>query len=290
MCRSGEKNTVHLLPNHAEAGIIDKINHYRKRSRFFMSIQNLQELIRAKKTPLALGICPEEDRLPQRVLKNFTDMYGESPMAKSETVRYLGCQLLDAAAEKLPAVMIRAESCLRYGTMGFDVLINLIGIAHNRGMYTILDCRTGDPAAWLAAVPAADAVTVMPYVGGDCCAVPEDKAAFAVLRTANPSAGDVQNLMAGDRRLYLAAAEQMSRRGAAALIETGYSLDIKELRRRMNKTFLLLTHCDADNALPAFDEYGHGALVVDDAIQYAADPAAAVDEAIAAMKQVVPVV
>ena len=250
-----------------------------------MSIQKLQEQIRAKKTPVALGLSPEPDRLSAKILKNFTDMYGDCAMARAETARYAGCQALDAAAEKLPAVMLRAGSYLRYGTMGYDVLINLAGIARNRGMYVIIDCRADDPAAWLEGVTMADAVTVNPYVGGDCCSAPDDKAVFAVVRTANPSAGDVQNLMAGDRPLYVAVGEQMSRKGAGCLVETGYSLDIKELRKKLDKTFLLLTNCDGENAVPAFDDFGHGALVVDDTLQYANDMAAAVDDAMAAMKK-----
>lgn len=251
-----------------------------------MSIQKLQEQIRSKKTPLALGLSAPVEQTNAKILKNFTDMYGEGPMAYCETARYMGCQALDAAADKLPAVLLDAESYLRYGMMGYDVLSNLAGIAKNRGMYVILDCRTGNAAAWLSGVSSADGITVNPYIGSDCCAVGEDKSAFAAVRSANPSAGDMQNLMAGDRPLYMAAAEQMCRHGAALLVETGYSLDIKELRKKLDKSaFLLLTNCDMENALPAFDDYGHGALVVDNAIQYAADIPSAVDAAIAETKK-----
>ena len=248
-----------------------------------MSIQALQEKIRAKKTPIALGLCPEVAQLNARVLKNFTDMYGDCPMAKSEAMRYQGCQALEAAADKLPAVVLKAENYLRFGAMGFDVLVNLTGIAKSRGFYTIVDCRASLPEAWLEGLANADAITVNPYAGGDCCAVDDDHAVFAVVRTANVSCSDVQNLMSGDRRLYLAVADQMARHGAGLMAETGYSLDIKELRKRCDKSFLLLTHCDSENAVHAFDDYGHGALVVDDTLQYAAD-AAAVDDAVKAMK------
>lgn len=249
-----------------------------------MSIQTLQGLIRARKTPLALGLSPEVSQLNARVLKNFTDMYGDCPMAKSEAMRYQGCQALEAAADRLPAVVLRAANYLRYGAMGFDVLANLTGIAKSRGFYTIVDCRTSMPDAWLEGLSGADAVTVNPYAGGDCCTVGDSHAAFAVVRTANVSASDVQNLMSGDRRLYLAVADQMTRHGAGLLVETGYSLDIKELRKRCEKAFLLLTHCDSENACYAFDDYGHGALVVDDTLQYASDYTAAVEEAVKAMK------
>ena len=40
----------------------------------FMSITALQEHIRKKKTPLALGLGPEANRLPAPVVKKFTDL------------------------------------------------------------------------------------------------------------------------------------------------------------------------------------------------------------------------
>ena len=95
--------------------------------------------------------------------------------------------------------------------------------------------------------------------------------------------------MAGDRRLYLAVAEQMARRGAGAVIETGYSLDIREVRKKQEKLFLVLTGCDAESAEHAFDDYGHGALVVDDTIRGAGDVKEAAMAAVKAMKQYVTV-
>ena len=59
-----------------------------------MSITALQEHIRKKKTPLALGLGPEANRLPAPVVKRFTDLYGESVMARSEALRYHGTQLM----------------------------------------------------------------------------------------------------------------------------------------------------------------------------------------------------
>ncbi len=250
-----------------------------------MSINILQQKIREKKTPLALGLSPDLDKISPRVLKNFTDMYGDCPMAKAEALRYHSSQLLDGAAEKLPAVVLSADCYLRYGFMGFDVLSSLASAAKAKGLYVIVDCRSAAAQPWLEAIPFADGVTVSPYMGSDAVSAAEDKSVFAVVRSANASSGDVQNLMSGDRRLYVAAAEQMSRHGAAIMMETGYSLDIKELRRKLDKTFLLLKNCDGENGIYAFDDYGHGGMIVDDAIQYADDPMGAMDEAVKDLKQ-----
>ncbi len=253
-----------------------------------MSLTQLQERIRVCKTPLALTLSPEPDRLSPKILKSFTDMFGDVPMARAEALRYHGTSLLDAAAGKLPAVVLRADAYLSHGMMGADVLGNLITAAHARGLYVILDVNAADPAPWLAY--GGDAVTVCPYGGRDCVAVPEDRLAIAAVRTGNPSGGEVQTLLAGDRALWLSLAEKMARRGAALSVATGYSLDVRDVRRVCPGAFLLLPGCDGENALPAFDDFGHGALLTDETLQYAADPAAAAAEAVAALKKWVTVV
>ena len=82
----------------------------------------------------------------------------------------------------------------------------------------------------------------------------------------------------------------MARRGASLVVGSGYSLDIRDVRRLCPKSFLLLPECDGDNAVPAFDEYGHGAMAVDFDLQFAPDAAEAVDGAVREMKQWVTVV
>ena len=191
--------------------------------------------------------------------------------------------LLDAAAGKLPAVVLRGGAYLRHGMMGADVLANLVSAAHAKELYVILDMNTAEPECW--AGYGADAVTVCPY-GGSGCLEAGEMLPIAAVRTG----GQVQSLVAGDRALWLSVAEQMARRGAALAVSTGYSLDVRDVRRVCPGAFLLLEDCDGENALPAFDDMGHGALAADSALQYAAEPAAAVEEAVRAWKQWVTVV
>ena len=254
-----------------------------------MSLERLQQAIRQRKTPVALALGADASRLPQALVRQFVNLYGEGPMATAEALRYHGCRVLAEAAGVLPAVYVDVSGYLRLGSVGLDVLLNLCSAARGHGYYVIADCRVSEAEAWFAILPDADAVTVTPYAGGECCRVPEGKVVLALVRTKGALSGEVQNLMAGDRRLYIAAAEQMDRRGAGAVIETGYSLDIRELRRRQEKLFLVLTDCAAEDAECAFDDYGHGALVVDDTIQWADDVAGAAKAAVKAMKQYVTV-
>ncbi len=253
-----------------------------------MSLTLLRSCIRARKTPLALTLSPDPARLSPKILKNFTDMFGDVPMAHAEALRYHGTTLLDAAAGVLPAVVLRGDAYLAHGMMGADVLTNLITAAHAKELYTILDLNTADPAPWMGY--GADAVTVCPYAGRDCLAVPEDRLAIAAVRTANPSGGDAQMLMAGDRHLWLSLSEKMARSGAALSVATGYSLDVRDVRRVCPSAFLLLPGCDGENALPAFDDFGHGALLTDETLQYADTPAEAIVQAVSALKKWVTVV
>lgn len=243
----------------------------------------LQRRIREKKTPLALTLSPEAERLSEKLRKNFTDLFGDTPMATAEALRYHGTSLLDAAEGKLPAVVLRGGAYLRHGMMGADVLANLVTAAHAKGLYVILDVDASAPLYWSGY--GADAVTVCPY-GGSGCLDAGELLPIAVVRTG----GQVQTLLAGDRALWLSVAEQMARRGAALSVTTGYSLDVKDARKVCPGAFLLLPDCDGQNALPAFDDLGHGALLTDSALQYAADPASAIDAKIKELKQWVTVV
>lgn len=250
-----------------------------------MSVEKLQQAIRRCKTPVALGLRADTAAIPKALLRQFNEMYGESPMATVEALRYIGCRVLEQAASVLPAVYLDAMSYLALGSAGLDVLSNLCSAAKSHGYYVIADSRAAEPQAWLCALPGVDAVTAVPYVGGECCRAGEEQAVFALVRTAGAQSGEVQNLMAGDRRLYLAVADQMARRGAGAVIETGFSLDIREVRKKQEKLFLLLTNCDGEAASHAFDDYGHGALVVDSTIQSAQDVKETAAQAVRAMKQ-----
>ena len=69
---------------------------------------------------------------------------------------------------KLPAVLLRADCYLRCGFMGMDVLSNLVNMAKNQGMYTIIDARTVYPDVWVGGeVNADEALTLLEATGCD---------------------------------------------------------------------------------------------------------------------------
>ena len=171
-----------------------------------------------------------------------------------------------------------------------DVLSNLVNMAKNQGLYTIVDARCAGTEPWLQGGVNADAVTILPYGGAESCRVAEDKLVIAVLRTREAGVASVQNLMAGDRQVFQAAGEQMARFGAACMVETGFSLDIKDLRRRLKDAFLILACCDGDKfGMGNNKSAGTVALVADGELQYAEDLSAAIDAAVADMKKIIQV-
>ena len=170
------------------------------------------------------------------------------------------------------------------------MLANLAGAAKARGLYTIIDARGDVASTWLEGIPQADAVTVLPYMGIDACDAGEDKSVFALVTTDHPYAADTQRLIAGDRKLFMAIGEQLARAGAGLMLESGYALDIRDVRRKMDKVFLLLSHYTPQAAEGAFDDYGHGAAVIEDGIQYAEDLPAAVEQSVSKLKEWVRVV
>jgi orotidine-5'-phosphate decarboxylase len=98
---------------------------------------------------------------------------------------------------------------------------------------------------------------------------------FVVVRTANKSAPELQDLLAGSRLVHQAAADHVNRYGADTSGKFGYTQvgilaaassaeSLRNLRTKYPKLFLLLDGFDypnanAKNCSSAFDKFGHGA-------------------------------
>ena len=239
-----------------------------------MSFDHLHTLIRAKKAPLAVSIDPRN---------------GEDPVE-------FGIKLMDAVADVFPAVILRPV----FDRAGFSALERLTAHAHDRGLFVIFDVGYG-AVSGMAGVAAhfffetigADCLTVAPYLGADAItpvlevARGLDRCLLVQLRTGNPSAGEVQDMMAGDRVLYQVVGERVARLDTEPPGKAGYGRiggvvqppfpsDLRDLRQRLEKTFFLVSGPVGD-ARFAFDKYGRGAIadVTQAFFDAGADPAAA---------------
>lgn len=220
-----------------------------------MSFDRLQSLIKTTKCPLAVELSPT----------------GEET---SEAFLPFGLVLIDALRGTVPALRFPLEGYVRLGWQGMKVLEELLTHAREAGLFTILDtalCGT------LSSFLSADCLIVSGYLGSgpllplleEC--KKEDKCLFLLAHTEGPGAGELQELVAGDRLVYQVVGDLAQRLGKEDLGRLGYSRvgivaqgvypsDLRSLRKRWAQCFLLVSG-PAGDARFAFDQYGRGALV-----------------------------
>lgn len=246
-----------------------------------MSFDRLQSLIKTTKCPLAVELSPA----------------GEET---AETFLPFALTLTDILRGVVPALRLPLGGYLRLGWRGVKALEELLGHAREAGLFTILDATLCEAPASPLPGPEADCLLVSGYLGSDSL-IPllekcreEDKCLFVLAHTPNPSAGELQDLVAGDRLVYQVVGDLALRLGKGDLGKLGYSRagiavegvypsDLRALRKRWEHGFLLVSG-EAEDVRFAFDRYGRGALVSTAEPTAAAraaggDPAAALERA-----------
>jgi len=262
-----------------------------------MSFDHLQQLIKARKTPVAVELDPTPECIPPHLLRASLDKYGESLEAYADAACRFGMGLIDALADALPAAVLSVPFYERLGWQGMLALEKTIRFARSKGLFVIADARRGDVGsaalacaqAWLGAVKvgstpcpafAADCVTVNGYLGSDAIEPflevcrGTDKCFFTLVKAGNPSAGEFQDMVAGDRVVYQVMGDLTARLGredlgkfgysrAGAVVATPYPSDLRALRKRLEHTFFLVPALDApaEDLRFAFDKYGRGAVI-----------------------------
>lgn len=249
-----------------------------------MSIDKLQEKIRKLKNPTVVdfGILPEH--IPQ----NIVDRAGSIPAAYQEF-----CEaLLTGLHSVVPAVRFDFNGFSLLGSEGLRVLEKLLRFAKQQGYYVFLDgvqalsAQDAARAAQIFMDPDCpwtfDALVLASYIGSDgfqpytAMLKESGKDLFVVVRTANRTAQELQDLMTGARLVYMANADIANRFAQPLITRCGYSQVgivgaassadcLRSLRTKYKDMFLLLDGCDYPNANAkkcsnAFDKLGHGAI------------------------------
>ena len=240
-----------------------------------MSLDLLQAQIRTLKCPFSLLLCPE-------TVCKLPDL---------QDLEYNFKKAISAAEGILPAVTIKTAAFLAFGSPGAQALSLIINEAKSAGLYVISDAGLNEigGTAELAAraylgegAYCSDAVTVDAYLGSEVFypllekCENFDRGIIVLARRDNRSAGEVMDLISGDRFVYKAVAELAARNGRKLIAKCGYSRvmvsvgmkhmsDLRMMRKRMENTFFYVTAgvsrqspCDL---APAFDRYGHGAII-----------------------------
>ena len=256
-----------------------------------MSFDRLHALIRKTKNPTVVGLDARLEYIPPQLVKECLDKHGETLEGAAEAVLRYNMALLDALQGVVPAVKPQAAYYELLGWPGVKALSDTIQYAHEKGFYVIADVKRGDIGStaqayaegWLGTPFHADCVTINGYMGSDAIlpfldlAKKEDKGVFLLVKTSNPSSGELQDMVAGDRQVYTVMADLCKRLGAGSEGECGYQTlgavvgatypaELRELRRRMEKTFFLVPGYGAQGGTAqdvagAFDRYGWGAII-----------------------------
>ncbi len=250
-----------------------------------MSIDKLQEKIRKYKNPSIVEFNADISLIPGAVLE---EEGGIIPAFD----RYFG-ELLECLKDVVPAVRFSFSSFALLGGDGLTLLRRLMTCAGELGHYVLLDAPvsyTMDDAARAAnsvfgqdSLFPCDGVIVCPYIGADGVKPYTDfvksanKTVFAVLRTGNKSAAQLQDLLTGSRLVHIALADVLNRLAEPLLGRVHYSGlgcvgsaasadSLRTLRGKYKNLFILAegydySNANAKNCSYAFDPMGHGAIV-----------------------------
>lgn len=234
-----------------------------------------------------VGLDPRPGHFPEP----FRSQAQQGPSAAAKAMRIYHRELLDVLAPKVPIIKPQAAFFEALGAAGFEAMCDAMEAAKQRGMLVLLDAKRGDIGSTSTAYaqayfsadacPAADALTVNPYLGEDACqpflevAAEHGAGLFILVKTSNPGAGLFQDH--GQPPLADRVAEAVHRWGLSAMNGTAWSSvgavvgatrpdELQHFRTLMPNAPILLPGFgfqggSADGLQAAFDAAGHGAIV-----------------------------
>lgn len=246
-----------------------------------MSIDKLQDKIRKLKNPSMVDFTVTADQIPEALIEeqgSFVKAYGKFCL-----------ELMEGLKGIVPAVRFRYSMFALLGPDGLNLLSYLLNRAGEMGYYVLLDgvealsAQDAKVAAEAFSQLPCDGILITSYIGSDAIKPymsmlkQSGKSLFVVIRTANKTASELQDLMTGSRLVYMAAADTVKRLGEPTVGRRGYaqlagvgpasSTDtLRALRTKYSQMFLLVegydySNANAKNCSYAFDKLGHGAVV-----------------------------
>ena len=261
------------------------------------AIDKLIYKIKELDNPTVIGLDPTYDKVPNCI----KDKYNKDLKGVCEAIYEFNRRLIIAVCDIIPAVKINIAFYELYGIDGIKLFENTCNFAKQNGMIVIVDAKRGDIGTTAKAYSNAflgqtdidnkkisiynvDFITVNPYMGIDSIKPFIDdcktygKGIFVLIKTSNPSSGDLQNLnKKKKKKVYTHIAELVERWGEELIGEYGYSSvsavvgatypeEIKNIRNISKHTYFLIPGYGAqggkaeDIAL-AFDKNGIGGIV-----------------------------
>ena len=245
-----------------------------------MSIDKLQEKVRKGKNPSMLELALPLSQMPPRFPR---DAAGYGAFCR---------ELLEGLKDVIPGVRVSFSAFALLGTDGMQELEKTLSAASALEYYVLLDApeiaspmmaqTTAETLLGENSQYPCDGLLISGYAGSDIIkpflpyCKKGKKDLFVVVRTANKSASELQDLLSGSRLVHAAAADHVNRYGGGTEGRSGYAQvgilaaassaeSLRTLRSKYPKLFLLLDGYDypnanAKNCSHAFDKFGHGAV------------------------------
>ena len=242
-----------------------------------MSFDRLSALIAKKSNPTVAGLDPRLDHLPPE-LREPVERDGSLEAAAAAILAF-NKGLIDALADVVPAVKPQLACYEAFGIPGLAALRETMVYAASKGLYVIADAKRNDIGSTAEAYAdaflgetlvggfahrpfPADCVTISPYLGSDGVlpfverCKEYGRTVFALAKTSNASAGELQDRDMEGKPLYRQVAELAVEWGTAyvgLVVGATYPAQLEELRRALPQTFFLI---------PGYGAQGGGATDV----------------------------
>ena len=261
-----------------------------------MIIDKLIEKIIATQNPTCVGLDTQLDYLPDEMRAGVMTC-GDAAAA----ILAFNKKLIDSVYDIVPSVKVQVAYYEQYGAAGMQAFLDTVAYAKERGLVVIADCKRNDigstagrySAAYLGetalgeqnvSVAGGDFLTVNAYLGtdgvqpflDDCKKY--DRGLFILVKTSNPSSGELQDLKLSDgRTVYECMGDMVEGWGSDMVGAYGYSAvgavvgathpaEAKILRDRLPHTFFLIPGYGAQGGKAemlknCFDANGLGGVV-----------------------------
>lgn len=262
-------------------------------------INQLVANIQKTQAPIAVGLDPMLNYIPEKVQKKAFAEYGETLEGAAEAVWQFNKEIVDKTCDLIPAVKPQIAMYEQFGIPGLSVFKRTVDYCRDKGLVVIGDIKRGDIGSTSLAYALGhlgkvqvgsktyapfqeDFVTVNPYLGSDgvnpfmeVCRQ-EKKGIFVLVKTSNPSSGEFQDQLIGGRPLYELVGEKVAAWGEAcmgdaysyvgAVVGATYPEMGKVLRKIMPKSYILVPGYGAQGGkgkdlVHFFNEDGLGAIV-----------------------------
>lgn len=259
-------------------------------------VDKLIDSIIEMQNPTCVGLDTDFSYLPDEMRDGMATFEGVA-----EQLIEFNMNIIDKVCDIVPAVKVQVAYYEQYGFDGLRAFDCTVNYARGRGMYVIADCKRNDIGSTakcystaylgttdingkkLTAFPA-DMLTVNGYLGTDGIAPfiedikKNDKGIFVLVKTSNPSSGELQNLkLESGEYLYERMGKLVSGWGKDSIGKYGYSdvgavvgathpEEAANLRKQLKNTFFLIPGYGAQGANAemlkcCFDDRGLGGIV-----------------------------